>query len=115
MIEYRNMSDNELMMAETNAKEILTHVNNNYYTRYANVTVEQREEALNALHEIRIEMWTRGYGAVPTAEKLPDAIRNLSRAEAKLEAAIADGNEVKIYAAKNRVNENRDRIAFINA
>ena len=109
---YKQMSDNELMMAETNAKEILTHVNNNYYTRYANVTVEQREEALNALHEIRLEQWSRGWNATPTVERIEDYKKFLARWEQKLAKALADGNEVKIYVAKNNVNNNKDQIEY---
>lgn len=112
---YKQMSDNELMMAEASAHETLTHKNSTTYFRHENVTTEQREEALAILHEIRLEQWARGWNATPTADKRDDFERHLARAEAKLEAAIATGNEVKIYVAKNRVNENRDALDYIKA
>lgn len=113
MSNYQQMTDSDLMIAEANANEILSHENSTTYSKCDNVTTVQREEALAILHDIRLEQWARGWNATPTADDREEYERYLARAESKLEAAIATGNEARIYAMKNRVNENLDALNYI--
>lgn len=111
---YSQMDDTALMIAESNAKGILAHRNSTTYSQSTNVTIEQREEALEILRDIRHEQWSRGWNATPTAENLEDYKRYLLRWEEKLKAAIADGNMAKIYVAKNHINDITDSINYVN-
>lgn len=116
MKSVNEMTDNELRDLKYEMQEIM---NRRYVEHVVAVTVnsmvatvEQREAALKTLHEIRLEMWRRGYAAVPTADRRDDYARHLERSVNRYEAAKASGDIVKMYDALVRVEANRDALEF---
>lgn len=125
-INYSGLTDSQLNAEERHWNEILTHVNRAYYRGVGQVSKDDRDNALDALHEIRLEQWHRGYN-VPTEEEREDYERDLARAEAKLnrirqERHDADPKdrarlarlEVERYIAKNQIEECNDALEYID-
>ena len=117
MKSINEMTDNELRDLKYEMQEIM----NRRYVEHAVAvtvnnmvaTVEQREAALKTLHEIRLEMWRRGYAAVPTADRRDDYERHLERSVNRYEAAKASGDIVKMYDARARIEVNQDELDWI--
>lgn len=125
-INYSDLNDSQLNAEERHWNEVLTHVNRAYYREAEPVSTADRDNALDALHEIRLEQWHRGYN-VPTEEEREDYERDLARAEAKLnrirqERHDADPKdrarlaklEAEQYIAKNQIEECNDALEYID-
>lgn len=125
-INYTEMNDSQLNAQERHWNEILAHVNRAYYREAEPVSKDDRDNALDALHAIRLEQWHRGYN-VPAENEREDYERDLARAEAKLnriqqERHDADPKdrarlaklEVEQYIAKNQIEECNDAMAYID-
>lgn len=117
MKNVREMTDNELRDLQYEMKEIM---NRRYVEHVVAVTVnsmvatvEQREAALKTLHEIRLEMWRRGYAAVPTADRRDDYERHLEKYSERYEAAKASGDIVKMYDVRVMLENVQDKLDWI--
>lgn len=116
MKNINEMTDNELRDLQYEAKEIL---NRRYAERVVAVTVnsmvatvEERERALNVLHEIRLEMWRRGY-VVPTADRRDDYMRHLDKHTERYETAKASGDVVKMFDIRQSIEDLQDKLDWI--
>ena len=108
------MSDRELMDYQYEQKEVMQREDDPFRPS-RNVTIEQREAALDALHEIRLEGWRRGWNGVPTEDRRADFERFTARNAQRLERAKAIGSIPSIYAMMDMVRTNEDRIAWIDS
>ena len=112
MKNVHEMTDQELMNYKNEQMTALQQEYNPFLKDHGKID-EQREAALDALHEIRVEWWRRGVGA-PAEEKRANFERWLARGREQLAAAMASGNPAFIYAKRQVVRENEDRLSWID-
>lgn len=104
---YTDMTEAELTIAASDMKRIIeTSVTG--YTAY--ITTETRENALDALHQIRLAMWARGRD-VPTDDDRDDYEWRLRHWNTKLERAT---DITARYIALNGVREIQDALAYLD-
>lgn len=113
MKNIREMTDVELMNQQYDCSEIMLRADNPFNPA-ANVSIEQRETALNTLREIRLEGWRRGWNGTPTEERRADYERHIARNAKRLEDAKKNGNVLTIFAKMDMLRASQDRLDWIN-
>ena len=114
MLNIKEMSDKRLTAEMSTLKEKIIHENVPGWPSQNDVSVEEREAALDTLAEIRAEGRRRewcGFMAMNTRE---DTERHLNRAKARLEKAIETGKLGRIYSAKNHIRELEEDLEILS-
>lgn len=103
---YTSMNDAELNNANAEMTRIIQASTSGYNAR---ITTETRDNALNALHQIRLAMWARGCN-VPVEDDRDDYEHMLRRWNTKLERATDVSSR---YIALNGVRANQDALDYL--
>ena len=113
MKNIHDMSDRELIDYQYEQQEIMQREDNPFAPN-KNVTIEQRDAALETLHDIRIEGWRRGWNGVPVEENRAEYERHVARNIQRVDAAKATGQAPTIYAKMNMLRTSEDRLFWID-
>lgn len=113
MKNIHDMSDRELIDYQYEQQEIMQRADNPFAPN-KNVTTEQRDAALETLHDIRIEGWRRGWNGVPVEENRAEYERHVARNIQRVDAAKATGKAPAIYAKMNMLRTSEDRLFWID-
>ena len=103
---YTAMTEADLIIATSDMNRIIQASASGYN---AHITTETRENALNALHQIRLAMWERGHN-VPTEDDRDDYEYRLRRWNTKLERAT---DVTARYIALNGVRAIQDALDYL--
>lgn len=103
---YTAMTEADLISATSDMNRIIQASASGYN---AHITTETRENALNALHQIRLAMWERGLN-VPTEDDRDDYEYRLRRWNTKLERAT---DVTARYIALNGVRAIQDALDYL--
>lgn len=74
-----------------------------------------REAALQQLHEIRLEAWTRNWGGTPKPGERENYERHLARENERYEKIRDTGDLGKIYTVRNLIWTAQDRLAWLDS
>ena len=100
------MTEADLIIATSDMNRIIQASASGYN---AHITTETRENALNALHQIRLAMWERGRN-VPTEDDRDDYEYRLRRWNTQLERAT---DVTARYIALNGVRAIQDALDYL--
>ena len=114
MLNVKEMSDERLTAEMSMLKEKIIRENVPGWPSPNDVTIEERDEALEILAEIRAEGRRREWCGLMAMNTREDTERHLNRAKARLEKAIATGKLGRIYSAKNHIRELEEDLEILS-